>query len=94
MSVSTVIQGFRKPDAEWKRMKGVWDSCAEAGIPVPCEVEKFFGYEPPDPIGVKVSKKDLGEAVKLYNEEMCEGYEVELTLLPKHITHIRIYTSY
>ena len=39
---SVKVVGIRLPDAEWRKIKAVWDSCEEAGIAVPEEVESYF----------------------------------------------------
>lgn len=93
MSPTPHVEGFKPPDATWKKMKKVWDSCAEAGIDPPDEVEKYFEGEPPDDSGVLV-ELEKHPAVKEYNEEMRDGFEVNLSKLPKDITILRFTISY
>lgn len=89
MSMSTHVVGFRAPDNKWKRMKAVWDACNEANIPVPPEVDEFFGYEDPDLSGVTVEL-----SYQSWSEGMREGVEVMMDELPPDLTSIRFYNSY
>lgn len=45
MSMSTHVTGFAPADGTWQKMKAAWDACETAGVPVPAEVEEFFGGE-------------------------------------------------
>ena len=93
MSASSHVIGFRPPDEKWKAMKQVWDSCKAAGIDPPTEVERFFNWSQPDDHGVEVDlKKD--QCCKKWQEDMRDGFEIDVTKLPKDITVIRCYTPY
>ncbi len=99
MSRSTYIKGCRPPDAKWSKMKAAYDACQLAGVAVPDEVEKFFNGEPPDPSGVEVALMDYGNAKKrgivtAYRDDAREGYEVDVTKLPKDVTLIRFVNSW
>lgn len=92
MSMSTHIKGFRPADEAWKKMKAAWESCEAANVPVPREIEKFFGDEPPgNKPGIEV---DLGKAVTPYREEGVDGFEVDINKLPKGITIVRFFNAY
>lgn len=91
MSMSTHVIGFRPPDAKWKQMKAVWDSCQAADCPVPKEVQAFFEWLEPADHGVTV---DLGQAATKWNADMASGYEVDIRLLPPNVHIIRFYNSY
>lgn len=91
MSMSTHVVGFVPPDAKWKKMKAAWDACTKAGVPVPEEVTEFFNYEAPDSNGVEI---DIKEAVPQYRRDMCEGFDVDVSKLPKHVSVIRFYNSW
>lgn len=41
MGMSTIVVGFAKPDAKWKSMKAIWDTCIAADIEPPADVRKF-----------------------------------------------------
>lgn len=85
--------GFKAPDAEWKKMKKVYDSCKEAGIDPPSSVDVYFNYSGPDERGVVVDVEET-EAVKEYSDDGVSGFEVDLSKLPKDLTHIRFYNSW
>jgi hypothetical protein len=89
MGMSTHVMGFRPPNEKWKKMKKIWDSCQEAGVPVPKEVAKFFDDCEPDPAGVEVEIK-----THTYRDESRDGYEVHLAEIPKDVTLIRFFNSY
>ena len=90
---STHVEGFKKPDANWKKMKAVYDACIEADVDVPEEVEDYFNGEEPDESGVNVDLEDT-DCCKEYSADSCSGYEIDVTKLPKDITIIRVYNSY
>lgn len=89
MSMSTHVIGFKPPDAKWKKMKEVWDACDKAGVEAPKEVSEFFNWEAPDENGVEV-ELDAAE----WSDEGREGYEIEVSKLPKGVTVIRFYNSW
>jgi hypothetical protein len=92
MSVSRHVIGFRPPDEQYKKMAKAWKACEEAGVEPPAEVSRYFDDVEPDPAGMEV---DLGKAVTEWTDgDMCEGYEIDVTKLPKGVTIIRSYTSY
>ena len=98
MSMSTYVVGFKPVDAKLLKMKAVWDAREAAKVEIPEEVEDFFGSERPDASGVKLEESDLandkGSAVSEYNAEGENGYEVDLTKLPKDVKIIRFVNSY
>lgn len=91
MSMSTGVIGIKPPGEKWKKMKAVWDSCADAGIAVPREVSEFFEWDNPDPDGVTVELEKLGCASRL---DGCAGFDVDLTRLPKDVKIIRFRNSW
>lgn len=95
MSMSTHVIGFIPPDDMWKKMKIIWDTCRDTGVRVPKEVERFFNYEPPDDQGVQIK---LDESVlRNFNDDMKDGYEVDVEqLVKKHpsVKIIRFFNSY
>jgi len=95
MSMSTYVVGFVPPDDQWHKMRDVWNACEAAGIPVPEDVQTFFGHEDPDDRGREVSMdalEGLG-AVRDWSGDFSRGYEVELAKLPPEIKVIRFYNS-
>ena len=93
MGMSTNIIGFKPTDAKWKRMKTVWDTCKENDIKPPKEVSEFFEWCEPDDSGVAV-EIEHSEAVNDYAGGTGEGFEVDISKLPKDIKIIRFYNSW
>lgn len=93
MGMSTWVLGFRPPDDKWRQMKNTWDACNRAEVTVPEEVEKFFNYGPPDDAGIKINL-DEKHGVTEWNDDSREGFEVELSKLPKNITRIRFVNAW
>lgn len=87
----THIIGFRNPDEKWQKMKGVWDSCLNAGIKIPIEVLDFFDDEIPDNSGIRVS---LDKCAYGYTSDTKNGYEVELEQLPENVNRIRFWNEW
>jgi hypothetical protein len=84
MSMGTCVKGFIPPDANFQRMSKAYAACEAAGIAIPKEIEDFFNGETPDPAGVKIDlsfEKKYSKAVKEYNDETYQGYEIDLETL-------------
>lgn len=93
MSISTFVIGIKPPDETWLKMKAVYDACAQAGVPIPDEVESYFEGERPDEKGVKIDlyiTKPEHECISVYREEYYSGWEIEVAKIPKDIKIIRI----
>ncbi len=93
MGMSTNVCGFKPPDEKWKKMKAVYDACLQADTKVPKAVEDFFGYDPPDDAGVVVDLEKHA-CCQEYKEDAREGFEIDVTKLPKDVTLIRFYNSW
>ncbi len=93
MGMSTYVSGFSPPDAKWKEMKAIWDSCHVAGVEVPSEVYNFFDGETPDERGRDVDLKSY-DCCSDWSEEMRSGYEIDVTKIPENIKVIRFYNSW
>lgn len=93
MAMTTHVVGFRPPDAEWDKMKTVWDACEEVGAPIPDVVSAFFDHEDPgDKPGQEV---DIKAAVSHWSDEFSNiGYEIDVRTLPTNVNIIRVYNSY
>ena len=73
-------------------MKQIWELCEAAEVPIPEGVMKFFDGEPPgDKPGAEVSIK---KAVKEWSNEYSEGYELDLSKLPRDVKVLRFYNSW
>ena len=91
MSMSTHIIAFRPPDEKFQRMKAAFDACVAAGIDPPQELWAFFNGETPSEEGVEI---DISNAVYPWGEDTQEGYQVDLSKLPKDVKYIRFYNSF
>ena len=92
MSMSTHVVGIRPLNERWNQMKAIWDACTTARVPFPKEVTDFFGDTVPDPAGVVV-KLPSGCLIP-YHQTASEGFEVDLTSLPKDVTRLRFTNSW
>ena len=93
MSMYTNVCGFAPPDATWKKMKAIYDSCNEARVEIPDKVDEFFDGEPPDNSGVRI-ELDGHDCCTDFNEEMQEGFQIEIAKVPKNIKFIRFYIAF
>lgn len=98
MGMSTHVEGFKPPDKKWLQMKTVYDACHDAGVDPPDEVSDFFEDGPPDAAGVRV---ELGsrygekhECCTEYSDDAANGFEIDVTKLPKDVKIIRFYNAY
>lgn len=99
MGMSTYMVGFVPPDEQWEKYKKVWFACKEAGIEPPDDVYDYFKGEEPSENGMEISIKyskvpEVKSALKEYRHDTREGYEVDLTKLPKNIKVLRFYNSW
>jgi hypothetical protein len=96
MGMNTNVCAFVPPDAEFKKKLNAYRSCVEAGIPVPKELDKFFGGEEPDDNGREIDDRELEKmgALTEYSADSREGYEIDITKLPKEVKIIRFYNSW
>jgi hypothetical protein len=92
--MTTIVIGIKPADEKWEQMKAVFDACVLAKVDIPDEVEMYFNGDAPDPSGIKVYEKSLGEAVKKYEKYPYLGYEVYIDKLPKDIKIIRFTNSW
>ena len=89
MGMSMHVIGFAPPDDVWKRHKAVWDACKAAGVDAPAETGRFFGYQDPDPSGVE---KDIPH--REWQDDMRDGFEIDVASIPEGIKSIRFYCSW
>lgn len=96
MGMSTRVTAFRPADAEWKKMRAVWQTCHDAGINIPTEVEQFFDCRAPDERGVEIYMAALTAcgAVKEWSNENSAGFELDVKKLPPDVTVVRFYNSW
>lgn len=89
MSMSTHVVGIKPPDADWLKMKEVWDVCTEGGYDPPEAVQKFFGWQTPDPDGVQCEIPH-----EECTDEDCDGFQIEIAKIPPGVKIIRFYNSW
>lgn len=100
MSMSTCVEAIRPPNEKWKKMKAAYDACKAAGASIPDDVDDFFNGEPPDDRGgvvvMHVSKYDkmLPDWVTKVDREMQDGFEIDISKLPRDVTVVRFTNSY
>lgn len=93
MGMSTHLIGLIPADAKYKKMRAIWENCYEYDIRIPPEVEKYFEGERPDGNGIRVPLKEE-DGVTSYVSEGENGFEVELSKLPKDVKFLRFYNSW
>ena len=72
-------------------MKAAYDVCQLAGIEIPDEVDKFFNGETPDEAGVEV---EIDSILDEWGDDIRQGYQVDLSKLPKDVKILRFYNSW
>jgi hypothetical protein len=92
--MSTHVVGFRPADEKWNRMKSIWENCEAAKVEIPNEVLNFFGHDAPrDKPGVEI-ELDSHRCCKSWSDDMRNGYEIDVSKLPKDLKIIRFYNSW
>lgn len=90
MSMSMHVIGLKPVDEKWLKFKAIWDACESAKVKVPKEIVDFFDdCYPRDDTGIEV---DID--FKKYNDDMREGFDVDISTLPKDVKIIRFYCSW
>lgn len=101
MSMSMHVFAVKPADENYRRKAEAYRACDSAGIPIPAELDAFFGGDGPDPTGTlqhlghgHTQPKDLHPSVAKYKAEMEDGFEVDITKLPEGTRFIRFYCSW
>ncbi len=98
MGMSTIIQGFiPDTDETYQKHKKVLLACNEADVSLPTETADYFGYNYPELCALEEKlefKLIKGVHYSDFNENMVEGFEIDIRNLPKSISKIRFYNSY
>ncbi len=89
MSMSTHVVGIVPPDANFEKMRTIYELCRSQKVPIPREVEKFFNDERPDAAGVRVDLK----AVE-WSDDSRAGLEIDVATIPPHVKTIRFYNAW
>ena len=94
MSVDLVVCGIKPPTEEYTKKLEAWKACEAAGVEIPKEVDDFFNGEEPEPSGMRVELPyDAPECCTEWYDENGQGYEIDLSKLPKGVAIIRAYLS-
>jgi hypothetical protein len=91
MSVKGIIPGT---DERFQSMLRIYRECESAGITVPLAVLEFFNHEEPDPVGIVVDIKDAVNRYEAPKDYAAEGFEVDISKLPKDVKLVRFVNSY
>ena len=104
MSISSNIIGVRDLRQEFDKKWDALQACKKAGVLFPKQLQDYFDLDGDDDRVLEDKSYYEGEkltfiltgkpGVKEWGAEMEEGYEVDLTKLPKDVKKIRFYTSY
>lgn len=98
MGMSTHIKGFTPDtDATYQRHKKVLIVCLEADVQLPKETAEYFGsttaYEELLDEKLEIELKE-GVHYENWSDESSQGFEVDLTKIPKGVTKLRFYNNW
>src|SRR5678815_619900 len=101
MSMSMHCVAVKPPDEDYQRRAAAYMACDKAGIPIPKELDDFFGGEGPDPIGTTQhlghgdsASTHMHPSCAKYTADMESGFEVDITKLPPGTRFVRFYCSW
>jgi len=98
MGMSTHIQAFiPDTDAEFQKHKKILLMCSENDVSLPKETAEYFGSDSADEYLLDEKLEiELKEDVHYKNwfDESSQGFEVDLTKLPKGVTKLRFYNNW
>jgi len=96
MSMTTKITGVRDLDQDFAKMMQVKLSCEAAGISYPQEVKEYFNdpNDSEDDLRREMETVSITDAVSICNQDMVDGFEVDLSRLPKDVKAIRFEIRY
>ena len=89
MGMSTHIVGIMPADETFNKMKAAYDACELAGVEPPREVMEFFGHSAPEADGATCELK-----TREWQNDMCQGLEIDIADLPPGVKTIRFYNSW
>lgn len=79
-------------DPTYQKHLRIFQMCKTEGVSLPKETEDYFGGEKPEEkLRFPLTK---GVHYKNHSEEMEDGFEVDLSKLPKEVTRLRFVNSY
>ena len=99
MGISTHIKAFI-PDTnpDYQRHRKVALACIEAGVSLPSETKQYFNHNALPTHDMLDGKLEIELIKDIHYEdwadESSQGFEVDLTNLPKGVTKLRFYNSW
>jgi len=98
MGMSTHIEAFiPDTDSEYIKHKEILEVCAKNEVTLPKETAEYFGDDFPQRYlldeKLSVALKE-GEHYNNWSDESSEGFELDLTKLPKGVTKLRFYNNW
>lgn len=99
MGLSTHIKAFiPDTDPEFQKHKSVALVCMEAKVSLPAETSNYFNVRHSPYPGMFDEKLAIqlreGEHYEEWRGEASDGFEVDLSKLPKGVTKLRFYNSW
>lgn len=98
MGMSTHIRAFTPDnDPDYQKHKKILLFCMESEVSLPPETAAYFGSNKPNHYLLDQRiEMDLKEDVHYtpWSDDSCQGFEVDLTKLPKGVTKLRFYNSW
>jgi hypothetical protein len=96
MSMSSHVTGVRDLDGKFADMINLKLACEKARIDYPPDLKAYLKYpaEDVDYLRREMESVDISAAVKEYTRNATDGFEVDLSKLPKECKAIRFENSY
>ena len=91
MSKTLCITGYKPVDEKWEKMLSVYNSCVEAEVNIPEEVNEFFEWE--DPNNKPGLSVDMWNVIEKYYNVGESGFELKIENIPRDVKVIRFYNS-
>ncbi len=87
MSANIVLLRDRN-DSTYQKYLAILLACQKADVDLPDEVDNYFGgeYDPDFPLEIEFEPRE-------WHNEYYEGYEIDISELPKGVKTIRFYNS-
>lgn len=92
MGMSTHVMGMGLPDEKWLKYVEIYNLCKSQKIEVPAEIAFYFGEQDPNKFYGNVI--DIKDCVTEYEDDMRQGFDVDISRLPPAVKFIRFYNSW